>query len=777
MTKTSINIRRISLALCLGWSFLISFTMFYQMKNIREDTVTNGLIQARIAFSKDLVYRRWNASQGGIYVEVTEQTPANPYLEVEDRDIASLSGRSLTLINPAYMTRMVHELEQGKKGLRGHLTSLNPLNPNNAPDLWERRSLQTFSKAEDLAFSVEEMDGDSYLRYMRPFIVVQSCLKCHGHQDYALGDLRGGISISVPMAPLLALQSKAIQNSFFLHFSLWVSGLLGLGWGSWRMNCQLKKQQQAETELIKSKLTLDQIHDCVFIFSPETLQFSYVNDGAVTQVGYSKEKLLSMTPLDIKPDFTEKSFREFISPLLKEPGRSLSFETSHWHKDGFIVPVEIKLQYLNLADNEGRFVAVARDLSQRNKDKEEYQRLFDASQDAIMVLTQEGFVDCNRAALEVFGFTSKKEFLQLQPADVSPERQPDGTLSKQAAQQHTTDAMENRAAFFTWQHCRKDGTEFPAEVLLSPFERNGVQVIQAVVRDLSERLRAEKEKEKLQAKLLHAQKLESVGQLAAGIAHEINTPTQFIGTNLDFMEEAVEDISGFMTTIKTIAAQASPEIRLAIEKAVEEADWDYLTDELPKAVSQSKEGVQRVSSIVRAMKEFSHPGSKEAIATDLNRLIETTITVARNEWKYVAEMEMNLDPSLPPVFCLSDEMGQVILNILVNGAHAIAERLGDTPDAGLGHLTVSSSYDEQQVQVRISDSGGGIPPEVQERIFDPFFTTKNVGKGTGQGLAIAHDVVTEKHDGTLTFESEADKGTTFIITLPLPADHGTGDKI
>ncbi|MBU0595079.1 histidine kinase, partial [Candidatus Bipolaricaulota bacterium] len=199
---------------------------------------------------------------------------------------------------------------------------------------------------------------------------------------------------------------------------------------------------------------------------------------------------------------------------------------------------------------------------------------------------------------------------------------------------------------------------------------------------------------------------------------------------------------------------------------LDELDLDFLKEEIPKAIAQSLEGVGRVAEIVRSMKEFSHPGGTEKQATDLNRAIEATITVARNEWKYVAEMAMDLDPDLPPVPCLAGDFNQVILNLIINAAHAIGDVVGEN-SGEKGTVTITTRQNGDWAEIRISDTGTGIPEENRSKIFDHFFTTKELGKGTGQGLAIAHAVITEKHSGTITVESEVGKGTTFIIRLPI----------
>lgn len=283
------------------------------------------------------------------------------------------------------------------------------------------------------------------------------------------------------------------------------------------------------------------------------------------------------------------------------------------------------------------------------------------------------------------------------------------------------------------------------------------------------------ERRNLETQLAHAQKMESIGQLAAGIAHEINTPTQYVGDNLEFLREAFAGASRLLAKYAELAEAAKtgsvPEALLtAVQAAAEEADLDYLSKHIPRAIEQSLEGVGRVAKIVRAMKEFSHPGTTEKTPTDLNRAIESTITVARNEWKYVAEMVTDFDPNLPAVMCLPGEFNQVILNLLINATHAIAEVVGDG-SKGKGTITVSTRRDSDWAEVRISDTGSGIPENIRGRIFDPFFTTKEVGKGTGQGLTIAHHVVVDKHGGTITFETEPGKGTTFIVRIPIAEAH------
>jgi PAS domain S-box-containing protein len=313
----------------------------------------------------------------------------------------------------------------------------------------------------------------------------------------------------------------------------------------------------------------------------------------------------------------------------------------------------------------------------------------------------------------------------------------------------------------------KDTRGNPISVLMSviPAVVSGEEVvyIEAFL-DLTER-------KQLEAQLQQSHKLEAVGQLAAGIAHEINTPTQFVGDNTRFVQQsfqAIQETCALHAEMFQAAKTNSvtPELVARIEQAAVTNDLDYLFQEIPNAISQTLEGVERITKIVRAMKEFSHPGTKEKAAADLNKAIESTVTVASSEWKYVAEMKLDLEPKLPAVVCFLGDFNQAMLNLIVNAAHAIGDVVKQKPDTK-GVITVSTRKDGGMVEVRVNDTGSGIPEEVRPRLFEPFFTTKGVGKGTGQGLSVVYGTIVKRHGGTVTFESEVGKGTTFIIRLPI----------
>ena len=397
------------------------------------------------------------------------------------------------------------------------------------------------------------------------------------------------------------------------------------------------------------KRTLDQTSDCVFMFDPQTLLFTYVNQGGINHTGYSEAELCRMSFADLGSAHSRDQLMQKLAPLIYDPRESLLLETTHKRKNGVDVPVEIFVQYIAPAGMQGRFFSI--------------------------------------------------------------------------------------------------------------------------VRNISKRLLEEKEKEQIQTKMLHTQKLESVGELAAGIAHEINTPIQYIGTNLSFLEEAFHDITTLIerynALLEAVKRQENTDQHIAeVQACQEDIDLDYLIEEFPQAIHQANDGVKRVSKLVTAMKDFSHPGSKYKEPTNINKIIETTVQIARNEWKYCSDVELVLAEDLPQVYCHPSDIGQVVLNLLLNSAHSIKERLEQSPNSIKGMILIRTTAAEKDVILTITDNGCGIPENILNKIFDPFFTTKEVGKGTGQGLAIARNVILNKHDGDIEVTSEPGQGSTFTIRLP-----------
>ncbi len=309
---------------------------------------------------------------------------------------------------------------------------------------------------------------------------------------------------------------------------------------------------------------------------------------------------------------------------------------------------------------------------------------------------------------------------------------------------------------------KSGGEEFPIELAMSFLSIKGSTVCTAFIRDSSER-------KKLESKVAQSNKLQSLGSLATGVAHEINTPSQYVGDNVRYINENFGVLTHLIEDYRALLAEAEegnvdPATVEKIRGHENEADLEFLLEEIPQALTQAIEGVDRVSNIVHAMKEFAHTGIESITMVELNRVISSTVMVARNEWKYGAKIELNLMEDLPPIQGNPGELGQVVLNLVVNAAHAIRDHY---QDGTMGLIKISTKAEGDEVVLVVKDDGSGIPKEVQERMFDPFFTTKGVGIGTGQGLAIVHSVVVDRHGGEIEVNSAVGEGTEILIRLPI----------
>ncbi len=372
--------------------------------------------------------------------------------------------------------------------------------------------------------------------------------------------------------------------------------------------------------------------------------------------------------------------------------------------------------------------------------------------------------DANPAFCTMLGYT-KGELIDSDERLLYPSREHHERINGERDHAITREGV----ARLTVDMQSKDGEIRKIHMQVAPMTGHGEDAaLTLVAQDVTDQLRLQAELDHGAAALRQAQKMDSIGRLAAGIAHEINTPSQFVLDNLHFMRDAFQDILRLLSADADLRAAAMTRGEPLAEAAAEIAatiDIGYLAEEVPKSLGQTMEGMERIAKIVLAMKEFSHPAESKSSA-DINHLIENSLTISRNEWKYVATATLTLDPGLPRVDCVSSEISQVLLNLIVNASHAIAEAIPRDAKE-LGTIDIMTSHADAWVEIRIGDSGCGVAPDIRERIFEPFFTTKAIGRGTGQGLAMAWSVIVDKHFGTIDLESQVGVGTVFIIRLPI----------
>jgi PAS domain S-box-containing protein len=553
------------------------------------------------------------------------------------------------------------------------------------------------------------------------------------------------------------------------------------GWSSWCVGVDVTVPQCIAQDLHNYLSFLETLMSTIPspVFYKDT-QGRYLggNDAFAERIiGMPKIEIIGQTMSELAgkiPPSLEAIYKDADGLLLKEGGVQ-DYEAPVRCADGKIR--EFRFLKSVFYDEEGGpagIVGVMFDQSEKNRILAEHRRLslaVEQAPDSVIITDLNGIISyVNQAFTQITGYRAD-EAVGNTPSMLRSGKQTDEQYAELwraiTAGKVWSGRLVNRA---------KDGRLFVEDTKILPVmdsEGKPIHYI-AIKRDISQVLELERQ-------VFQAQKLEAVGRLAAGIAHEINTPTQYVGDNTRFLQDSffnLLDVLQRYERFEQAATSAEPleDVRAELERAKDKADMEFLLEELPKAVEQSLEGIGRITEIVSAMKEFSHPGSEEMTPFDLNAGVRSTTTVARNEWKYVANLELDLASNLPLVPCYPGDINQVVLNLVVNAAHAIGEKEIADKSQGKGLIRVQTLLVGEFAEIRVTDTGTGIPEHIREKIFDPFFTTKTVGKGTGQGLALAHAVVVDKHSGRISCESEAGAGATFVIALPLHGMKEPGDN-
>lgn len=446
-----------------------------------------------------------------------------------------------------------------------------------------------------------------------------------------------------------------------------------------------------------------------------------------------------------------ETFEAFLQQFLQQNCESFEKTLRMRHKDGSYRLILSKGGLIRNSEGKGVRMAGSHTDVTESREAEDRLRLSESrlsnlirmANEAIIAADEDGTILIfNQAAELLFGY-SAKEILGQNLQTLAPEevREVGQQIFKEFINGTDKRRTLNNHDLVSCQ--RKDGKRFFASGSVVKSGNPGSQQVTFVLKDNA-----------LEEHSAQVQKLEAIGQLAAGVAHEINTPIQYLGDNLEFFRDVLDAVQALVNDNREALAGANGELP---------HDLDFLLEEAPEALSQARDGVSRVATIVRALKEFSHPSSDDLMPANLVQNLKSTITIACNEWKYHATLETDFEDALESVYCYPGDLNQVFLNLIVNAAHAIAS--ADRGDGG--RIVVRTKKNGEMAEITIEDNGTGIPFEAQKRVFEPFFTTKEVGKGTGQGLALAHRIVCEKHHGELFFRTRPGQGTEFVIRIPL----------
>ncbi len=630
-TDNAVSTPRLSaifLGVALFWSILIAALAGWNCRQAYLATVTIVRSSAFESYSKDLVYRRWATMHGGVYAPITTETQPNPYLShIPERDISTPSGKKLTLINPAYMTRQVHELGGKDYGARGHITSLKPIRPENIPDEWEKSALQAFQLGEKEISSLVEWESETYLRFMRPLITEVGCLKCHATQGYRVNDIRGGISVSLPWTPFReALRSQLIVI-LLAYGGIWMIGILGLHLGRKRLQNHLSRRRQAEEQLVQSHALLANLARLV----PGVIyQYRLYPDGrsAFPYASPGMNDIYEMTPEEVQEDAT---------------------------------PVFGRLH------------------------PEDYDHVSHAIQESARTL-QTFYCE--------FRVILPRQGLRWRWSQAHPERLGDGgTL---------------------WH---------------------------GIISDITERKLAEEEKRSLEERLQRSEKMEALGQLAGGVAHDLN------------------NVLGILTGYSELLLEEIPEGHRSRGHA--------------ERILQSTE---KGAAIIEDLLTLARRGVTSAEVIDLNTIVanflKTPVFEKMKDYHPRVTFRAECDQNLLNIKGSPVHLEKTLMNLVSNAAEAIS---------GKGEVTIrtESRYLDKPVQgydemkegdyavLTVSDTGMGIPPENREKIFEPFYTKKAMGRsGTGLGLAIVWGTVKD-HNGYIDLHTEAGQGTTFTLYFPV----------
>jgi len=695
----------------------------------------SALIAARSLIEKDITYRKWNAMHGGVYVPITEKTPSNPYLtQVPERDIETPSGRKLTLINPAYMTRQIHEIEDMASGTRGHITSLKLLRPENKPDDWEYGALKTFEGGKTEVSSVEVLDGRKYLRVMQAFKTDKDCLKCHASQGYKEGDIRGAISASIPMQLFYAGMYKSLARESVIYLIWWFAGaglILSRTQREQKNTIALRQSEE------KFRILFEQSMDAMLLLDGD--KFTECNPAAVNMLRCSRPELLITHPWELSPPFqpdgrssAEKAM-EMINTAHERGGHR--FEWVHRRMDGENFTVEVTLIPIPLVQGHKILYTTWRDITERKqaeknlRDREkmfrimsgQFNALLNAIPDSItLISTDYKILWANRVAGDRMGleptamegeYCYSLWFDRNIPCEECPVRE--SLLSGEPVGKHLM---------------HKDRIlDVRTVPIMGP---EGVINVIRLGRDVTEH-------RKLEEQLRQSQKMESVGTLAGGVAHDFNNIlTAIIGYG-----------------------------QLAIMKM--EPDNPYRQN-----IEHMLAAADKAAYLTQGLLSFSRIQMSNRKQVDLNELMKKTEKFLSRVIGEDIEFKMKLHENSIVVSADPNQIEQVLMNLATNARDAMPR--GGVLTITTGQLRLDEEFSKRHGYgkpgsyglITFSDSGIGMAEETRQRIFEPFFTTKEVGKGTGLGLAIIYGII-KQHEGFIDVYSEPGEGATFRIYLPL----------
>lgn len=736
-----------ALVIVAMWTLVVAVSLGSNLRQQRRETLEVARATARTAYQKDVIYRRWNAQHGGVYAPITEETQPNPYLkESTERPIEIMAfsakspesgvGLTLTLINPAYMTRQVHELAAEVHGVKGHITSLDPVRPANAPDAWEREALQSFEAGESEASGIQEIDGTSHMRLMQPLVTEESCLACHAEQGYELGDVRGGISVAVPMTELDAAAQEHNLVAWLGHGLLWIVGLTIIGGGGWALQGNVRKLQESEEQyrsLIRSIQAAVIVHDA-------DGRVVTSNPTAQRLLGLSEEQLLGRSTREsgwrfLRDDQTLMPVDEY--PVARafetrQPVRDLVIGIRGTEADQVTWALVNADPVLDGAGTVNRVIVTFMDITERKRAEQEVRQQKDMLENTLESLTYPFLViNAEDYAIELANSAA------IGSGDL-PENAKCYTLTHQRhspcdGEEHPCPLQEVIA---TKEHVKLEHTHYAyegnprcVEVHGYPiFDAEGdvVQMIEYTI-DITERKRAQR----------------SLAEKKDELARSNAELKEFVYIASHDLQEPLRKVQAFGDRLWAMYSDI-----------LEERGQDYL--------SRMRGAAEQMRNLIDDLLAYSRVtrNARQFEAVDLNAVTERVIAdlVIRIE-ETDGRVEVG---ELPTVAADAMQMRRLLQNLISN---ALKFHHKDEPFV-VRVYSETSAGDDDFYQIAVQDNGIGFDKKYAEQIFAPFqrLHGRSEYEGTGMGLAICRKIV-ERHGGRIWVDSEPGEGTTFHFTL------------
>ena len=742
LKQTRYQITRTVISAIIVWTVLVGISLYWNIDNIKQQTIYLASSDARSSWSKDQAFRRWGNLHGGVYVKIDERTQPSPYLShLPHRDIETTDGLKLTLMNPAFMMRQMTEEFESLYGIKGRITSKQPLNSINRPDEWELKALNSFHQGKKELLEHTELDGKPYIRLMRPMQITPGCLKCHSSLKYTPGSTHGGVSISIPLDPYLAASESTQQSVKASHGFIWLLGLFGIGLvGRWSYHkeqiTQITRAQLNQSEQ-EWNHAMDFLQDAVYLVD--------LDDKVVR----ANRAFYDMTGLN-----SDQVIGKNITHIMHPEGESIPCpvcQARHARKDALITmdadhpdnptarPIEILVSMTR--DQHGEVTGIVMGIHDLSHIREaeaavregelQIRDLLESTAEAIYSLDLDGTCTlANRACAELLGYDSPAELIGRKLHNIIHHSHKDGSpYPEQQCPIHGVAKLGHPSHSDDEVFWRKDGSSFPVEYWAYPIYREDKLIgTVATYFDISDR----KQTERI---LRRTQKMDALGQLTGGIAHDFNNQLGVVSGYLDFLNEY-------------------------IGKEEKPGRW----------VGNAIKATNRCIDLTRQLLAFSRKQQTDLEYIDLKKELQEIKNLIRRSVTPIIDVNFSIEDKIWPLLTSPGDLQDAILNLAINARDAM-------PEGGRLDINVQNIHTQQQqlkeyaiaegnyVKISVRDNGMGMSPEVQEHIFDPFYTTKDVGKGTGLGMAMVYGFV-KRNAGYIYLTSELNEGTTVTLCLP-----------